>query len=308
MNTSELDALHPTTRNLRNDEIQFLSHLSRLLFPVPKQGPALSPLKAGESVLAHQMLTSGLRLFESRKTPPELEELGLRPEDLSPVLTVLRVFARWCRESAPDEARAKFLDEAGKLFPDIDRICIGKAMSVWKVLPRALGLYFPDDNAIVLFPDFISVVADSLSVSEEDLTAVVLIHEIGHWLHCQIVSDWPDGVFASHTKELQECIAQLFCKFLSDSADDTSALGNDREIVPGFQLAFKSLLVRQTSEYHAFEAFADCQPFELLRALQALRSFNDAGIDVFRSVIDNYLGVLRALTTVLRQFESADSK
>lgn len=308
MNTPVFDTLHPTTRNLSNDEILFLSHLSRLLFPVPKQGSALSPLKAGESVLAHQMLTSGLRFFESRETPPELEELGIRPEDLSPVLTVLRKFARWCRESAPDEARAKFLDEAGKLFPDIDRSCIGKAMSVWKVVIRTLGLYFPDDNAIVLFPDFISVVADSLSVPEENLSAVVLIHEIGHWLHCQIVSNWPDGVFASHTKELKECVAQLVCMFLSDSADDAIALGNDHEIVPGFQRAFKSLLVRQTSEYHEFEAFAGCQPFELLWALQALRSFNGAGIDVFRGAIEDHWGVRRALTSVLRQFKSVDLK
>ena len=237
--------------------------------------------------LLAQMRISGLSLCESHDAPPCFDGDDWTPNDLETAMRLFRELNDLARKEGDEKAAARFLDSAHENHPETPRSLVDRIVRSWKRRRTALGLYVPDENRIVLFPDVISVVSEEVGVDAEDLTVVVLIHEIGHWLHRHVVTDWPPpGCYASHTNELKEGIAQLVCKLLSDSIADDSGRSKSFVRLARFHKAFVLLLPGQPEVYRAFEPFAGIHSKELLPALMKLRSCRKCNINRLEQVLE----------------------
>lgn len=238
--------------------------------------------------LLAQIWTSGLSLCESRDAPPCFGVDDWTTSDLETAMRLFRELNDLAREEDDEKAAALFLDSAHEKHPETPRSLVGRIVRSWKQRRTALGLFIPDENKIVLFPDVISVVSEEIGVDAEDLTGVVLVHEIGHWLHRHVVTDWPPpGCYASHEDELKECIAQLVCKLLSDSIADDLVRGESFARLARFHKAFVLLLPGQPKVYRAFEPFAGIKPKDFLDALRKLRACRGCAIDQLEQALED---------------------
>lgn len=109
-----------------------------------------------------------------------------------------------------------------------------------------LGAYFFRKSTVRLYWKVIGLFAGLLEVAIQDLTVVVLIHELAHaYSHVGRDIDgkqWETGLFAETDADIVEGIAQFYTWVVSDKLSDRA---------PGVKNAFEALLSKQGGPYVA---------------------------------------------------------
>lgn len=115
-----------------------------------------------------------------------------------------------------------------------------------------LGAYFPSGSYVELYWIPIVLIAQSLDVSIEELTLVVLIHELAHaYTHVGMDiggAHWDKDKFVATDRAILEGLAQYYTElFLTKIASD----------IPRAIEAFNLLLDMQASDYHTHRNWID---------------------------------------------------
>jgi hypothetical protein len=137
--------------------------------------------------------------------------------------------------------------------------------------PRRLG-----DPCIELYWAVIGVIARSLDVAVEDLTVVVIAHELAHaFTHAGFDIDgesWNCSDFRDSTTDVKEGLAQYYAWRVCERVKST---------FPGARDAFEALLKHQPTPYHAHEPWIKDNTSEQVRWAM-LRSRRAGTVDVER--------------------------
>ena len=131
-------------------------------------------------------------------------------------------------------------------------------------IEELLGFYDPRLQRIIIYERGIKWLRRE-GFEEKWLYAVVLIHEIGHWITHQLpkpeVPTWPTDLYASSERDVHEGWAQLITWWIANQ-DDV-----DRQ----FKDTFEKLNERQSWPYDVFEQFTRRSPDEVMASLKTLR-------------------------------------
>ena len=130
---------------------------------------------------------------------------------------------------------------------------------------------------IALYWCVIGLVSDWLGCSVEDLTIVVLAHELAH-AYTQLGADiegrrWPSYHFGKAETELKEGLAQFYT---------IRALQRLQGRFPGAIAAFETLLLKQPGPYHAHEPWVEQYSPEAVRqAMLEVRRWREGTLTQF---------------------------
>ena len=125
----------------------------------------------------------------------------------------------------------------------------------------------------------IGLISDWLGCSVEDLTIVVLAHELAH-AYTQLGADiegrrWPSRHFANAETNLKEGLAQYYT---------VRVLERLRSRFPSVKDVFTALLKKQGPAYHCFESWeAHYSPEAVRRAMIEVRRWNEGEIAQFEA-------------------------
>jgi hypothetical protein len=124
-----------------------------------------------------------------------------------------------------------------------------------KINEDLLGAYFIKDNRVELYWIPIAMIAAMTDVRIEDLTLVVLAHELAHG-YTHIGSDidgkhWDTNGFARSALEIVEGLAQFYTHVIVDSLAARS---------PGPKVAYQRLLGLQSGPYLVHQKWIEQQP------------------------------------------------
>jgi hypothetical protein len=135
-------------------------------------------------------------------------------------------------------------------------------------IDKVLGLYCPQGvnkngtPEIILYAQGITTVAKRLNVPTEMLRAVVLVHEIGHWISYEIQHNNSlknAGVLSKigeESENAKEMWAQLFPYWVA------------KEVEGLFKLAFETLNTNQRDVYHTYRDFIEESKPTMLNVLK----------------------------------------
>jgi hypothetical protein len=167
---------------------------------------------------------------------------------------------------------------------------LGKVLAVNEDI---LGAYFyradirdefgTNAASIAMYWCVIGLVSDWLGCSVEDLTVVVLAHELAH-AYTQLGADidgrrWPSWHFAKAETSLKEGLAQYYT---------ARALERVSHRFPGAFGAFELLLKKQPAAYHTHEPWREeCSPEAVRRAMIEVRRSNQGQLDQFQGRLAN---------------------
>ena len=125
-----------------------------------------------------------------------------------------------------------------------------------------LGVYQPRLQRIIIYERGIKYLVRK-GFDEEWLRAVVLIHEIGHWITHQLpqpgVPTWPTDLYVLGEADVHEGWAQLITWWIAGQVDGK------------FKHTFEKLNERQSSPYHVFEQFKTEPTDKVMASLEKLR-------------------------------------
>lgn len=128
-------------------------------------------------------------------------------------------------------------------------------------IEELLGVYRPRPQQIIIYERGIKWRRHRLD--EEWLRAVVLIHEIGHWITHQLpqpgVPTWPTDLYVLGEMDLHEGWAQLITWWIAD------------QVGGKFKHTFEKLNERQSPPYHVFEQFKTEPIDKIMASLEKLR-------------------------------------
>ena len=128
-------------------------------------------------------------------------------------------------------------------------------------IEELLGVYQSQHQQIVIYERGIKWRRHRYD--EEWLRAVVLIHEIGHWITHMLpkpgVSTWSTDLFALSETDLKEGWAQLITWWIAD------------QVGGPFRETFEKLNQNQSSPYHVFEQFKGEPVDKVMASLERLR-------------------------------------
>ena len=177
------------------------------------------------------------------------------------------------------------LQWANELLDLIDRY--DPVSRVLAVRDDTLGIYeYQDSNTddktvnratIKLYWGVIGLVSDWMGLSVEDLTIVVLAHELAH-AYTQLGADiegrrWPSRQFSKAEKELKEGLAQYYT--------DRVLTRLDRRYGGAFK-AYEALLAKQPEEYRTHIPWIEhCSPEAVRRAMIEVRRWDEGTISQF---------------------------
>lgn len=137
---------------------------------------------------------------------------------------------------------------------------------------------FATNNArIALYWCVIGLVSDWLGCGVEDLTVVVLAHELAH-AYTQLGADiegrrWPSYHFAQAETDLKEGLAQFYTR---------RALLRLHARFPGALGAFEALLAKQPAPYHAHEPWIEhFSPEAVRQAMIEVRRWREGSLEQF---------------------------
>lgn len=142
---------------------------------------------------------------------------------------------------------------------------------------------------IKLYWGVIGLVSDWLGCSVEDLTVVVLAHELAH-AYTQLGADiegrrWPSVQFAKADKGLKEGLAQYYTERVLKRLERRNS---------GALAAYKLLLRKQPHEYQVHRPWIEyCSPEAVRLAMIEVRRWNGSKLDVFESRLHDATGQLR---------------
>lgn len=130
---------------------------------------------------------------------------------------------------------------------------------------------------IALYWCVIGLVSDWLGCSVEDLTVVVMAHELAH-AYTQLGADiegrrWPSHHFGKADMDLKEGLAQFYT---------LRALQRLQGRFPGAIDAFETLLAKQPGPYHAHEPWVEhFSPEAVRQAMLEVRRWREGTLDQF---------------------------
>ena len=129
-------------------------------------------------------------------------------------------------------------------------------------IEELLGVYQPQLQQIIIYERGIKWLVRK-GFDEEWLSAVVLIHEIGHWITHQLpkpgVPTWPTDLYASSKEEVREGWAQLITWWIADQVGEK------------FKDTFEKLNKNQPSPYRVFKQFKMEPIDKVMASLEKLR-------------------------------------
>jgi hypothetical protein len=135
-------------------------------------------------------------------------------------------------------------------------------------IEEVLGVYYSNPSRIVLYTMGIKWCAWKLGLGEDALRAVVLVHELGHWLsHRMPPGEWPLDHFQNTETAVTEGWAQLISYWTVDAIQATQ---------PEFIDAFQKLNQCQSAPYHVFEEFKGNPRDQMMTSLDNLRKIGRA--------------------------------
>lgn len=146
---------------------------------------------------------------------------------------------------------------------------------------RNTRLFDEPDPSIELYWGVIGLVARDLSVEVEDLTYVVLAHELGHaFTHAAVDADgecWASEQFWKSAHELKEGLAQYYTELVCQRIEDAA---------PGALKAYIALLPHQPAAYRTQENWKD-YTLEHVRSamLEIRRSGSAVSLSVFQDCL-----------------------
>lgn len=160
---------------------------------------------------------------------------------------------------------------------------------ILRVNEDVLGVYrynvhndFDDPNPrIELYWGVIGLIARDLGVAVEDLSAVVLAHELAHaYTHVGSDADdrfWNTRHFYKSNIGLKEGLAQYYTDLVSQRLERDA---------PGIRGAYKKLLPKQPAAYHVQEKWKDSTPEMVRHAMLGIRrTSNDGSPETFREFL-----------------------
>jgi hypothetical protein len=157
-----------------------------------------------------------------------------------------------------------------------------------------LGLYtVPGDRQdarIDLYWGVIGLVSGMLAVSIEDLTAVVLAHELAH-AYTHLGSDidghcWSTNGFTRSARAVIEGLAQYYTYRVCERLTG---------VAPGAKRAYATLLPRQPDEYRTHTPWVkENRPEEVRLAMLQARRAGPVSLDDFTALLDGARGSLRS--------------
>lgn len=129
-------------------------------------------------------------------------------------------------------------------------------------IEELLGVYQPRLQQIIIYERGIKWLVRK-GFDEEWLSAVVLIHEIGHWITHQLpkpgVPTWPTDLYVLGEPDVHEGWAQLITWWIADQVDGV------------FKYTFEKLNKRQPPPYQAFKQFKGEPIDKVMASLEKLR-------------------------------------
>jgi hypothetical protein len=148
---------------------------------------------------------------------------------------------------------------------------------------RVHEYYDEPDPKIELYWGIIGLVARDLSVSVEELTCVVLAHELAHaYSHVGTDADdhsWGTGNFSKSQHELVEGLAQFYTLRVGKRLEESS---------PGVISAFDALLPHQPEAYHTHQQWKESTPEAVRLAMLETRRFRTPGtLEQFMACLDD---------------------
>jgi len=150
----------------------------------------------------------------------------------------------------------------------------------WIDVEEVLGLYHPEREEITLFIRGISWAARRLRIEERWLRAVVLIHELAHWLTHRLPGkfsrEWPTEAYKLGSRELHETLAQLLTWWVAEEVAIKSTFGQPSP----FEGAFIQLNRCQSKLYRTYQEFKDTSKASIFQSLEHLRNLGrPAGLE-----------------------------
>jgi hypothetical protein len=148
-------------------------------------------------------------------------------------------------------------------------------------IEELLGVYQPQHQQIVIYESGIKWFRNRYQVDVEWLFAVVLIHEISHWITHQLpkpgIQTWPTDTYSLGEADVHEGWAQLMTWWVADGVQDF------------FMSTFESLNQRQSSPYRVFERFKNEPHDAVMASLAKLRLLPwPARIQDWENAIDGF--------------------
>lgn len=133
-------------------------------------------------------------------------------------------------------------------------------------IEEVLGLYCPTPHPhIILYQKGIYWVSCDFDINIDQLRAVVLIHEIGHWIMHQlphpIARQYDTELFKYTAEDLHECWAQLLTAWVAENKSFES-----------FNDAFVKLNLHQRSAYKKFSDYLGYEKKDIIDSLIKLRA------------------------------------
>jgi hypothetical protein len=130
-------------------------------------------------------------------------------------------------------------------------------------IEEALGCYVPDNPRIILYARGLRWFARRKGLAEEMLRAVVIVHEIGHWVTHLLpkpgIPEWPLELYKLTEDEVHEGWAQLITWWVVDK------VGGELEYT------FHELNKSQSAPYRVYEKFKTKTPKSVMASLERLR-------------------------------------
>ncbi len=130
-------------------------------------------------------------------------------------------------------------------------------------IEELLGLYISNDAHIILFARGIHWYANRYNVSEEMLRAVVLVHEIGHWVTHLLpkpgIPEWPLELYRLTDESVHEGWAQLITWWVVN------------QVGGKLEQTFDHLNKRQRAAYHVYKKFQTKKVNSVMDSLEILR-------------------------------------
>jgi hypothetical protein len=130
-------------------------------------------------------------------------------------------------------------------------------------IEQLLGVYQPRQQQVIIYERGITWCAERKHLDEDRLFAVVLIHEISHWLTHQLlrpgIPAWPTELYILGETDLHEGLAQLMTWWIAD------------ELGGSFRETFEELNRHQSDPYVVFEDFKQVPVGKVMASLERLR-------------------------------------
>lgn len=130
-------------------------------------------------------------------------------------------------------------------------------------IEELLGLYQPRDEHIIIYERGVSWFSREKGLSKDWLYAVVLIHELGHWIAHRLpkpgLPEWTTDLYVLGESEVHEGWAQLMTWWLAE------------DVKGEFIKTFETLNRGQARPYQVFKQFTKEPADEVMQSLERLR-------------------------------------